>query len=43
LSQAAVAFEDLATLAADWLSPDGREFVNPVRLVKGTERNPEPA
>ena len=42
-SQAAVAFEDLAALAPDWLRAEGGEFVIPVRLAKGVERNPEPA
>src|SRR5262245_49998655 len=43
LAQAAVAFEDLAALAADRLRAEGGEFMAPVRLVEGTVRNPEPA
>ena len=43
LAQAAIAFEDLAALPADWLRADGREFVAPVRLEESTGRNPESA
>ncbi len=41
LTQAAIAFEDLAALPADWLGSDGREFIAPVRLVESTVGNPE--
>jgi hypothetical protein len=41
LTQAAIAFEDVAALFADWLGADGREFIAPVRLVESTVGNPE--
>lgn len=41
MTQAAIAFEDLAALPTDWLGADGREFIAPVRLVESTVGNPE--
>jgi hypothetical protein len=43
LTQAAIAFEGLAALRADWLCADGCEFIAPVRLVDSTVGNPETA
>jgi hypothetical protein len=39
LTQAAIAFEDLASLSADWLGADGREFVASIRLAESTVGN----
>jgi hypothetical protein len=43
LAQAAIAFEDLASFAADWLGADGGKFVVPVRFVESSVRNPASA
>jgi hypothetical protein len=42
LAQAAVAFEVLAALAADWLRADGGKLIVSVRLIESSVGNPEP-
>ena len=42
LTQAAIAFEDLAALPADRLRADGGKLIAAVRLAESTVRNPAP-